>query len=107
MNDGQRSRLTVGGFIAYASNDAGQDEVYVRPQPGPGGRRTVSTGGGSEPIWSANGQELFYRNGPQVLAVPVETSPEFSAGTTEVLFGEPYLFSAGYDISQRSMADDC
>ena len=54
------------------------------------------------PIWLANGQELFYRNGPQMLAVPVKTSPEFRAGTPEVLLGEPYLFSptSGYDVSR-------
>lgn len=50
-----------GRWIAYASNESGTWEVYVRPFPGPGGRSQISTGGGAYPIWSKNGKELFYR----------------------------------------------
>ena len=49
-----------GRFIAYASNESGQPEVYVRPFPGPGGRWQISTGGGLHPEWSLNGRELFH-----------------------------------------------
>jgi serine/threonine-protein kinase len=50
-----------GRWIAYASNESGTYEVYVRPFPGPGGRWQISTGAGAYPIWSKNGKELFYR----------------------------------------------
>jgi len=46
---------------AYSSNESGTGEVYVRPFPGPGGGGQISTGGGSHPIWSRNGRELFFR----------------------------------------------
>jgi serine/threonine-protein kinase len=49
-----------GHWIAYTSDETGQIEVYVRPFPGPGGKWQVSTGGGSVPIWSNDGRELFY-----------------------------------------------
>lgn len=50
-----------GHFIAYASIESGQVEVYVRPFPGSGGRWQISTAGGYFPEWSPNGGELFYR----------------------------------------------
>jgi serine/threonine-protein kinase len=49
-----------GRWLAYASNESGQFEVYVRPFPGPGGKWQISTGGGSFPTWSHAKQELFY-----------------------------------------------
>jgi Tol biopolymer transport system component len=50
-----------GRWLAYQSNESGRFEVYVRPFSGPGGKWQVSTGGGSDPKWSRNGKELFYR----------------------------------------------
>ena len=49
-----------GRFIAYASDESGQWEVYVRPFAGSGGRWQISTDGGLYPEWSPNGRELFY-----------------------------------------------
>jgi serine/threonine-protein kinase len=49
-----------GRWIAYHSNESGIYEVYVRPYPGPGGKWQISTGGGSLPLWSRNGKELYY-----------------------------------------------
>jgi serine/threonine-protein kinase len=48
-----------GRFIAYASSESGNQEVYVQPYPGPGEKVRVSTNGGAEPLWSPNGRELF------------------------------------------------
>jgi len=50
-----------GRWIAYKSGQRGRAvEVFVRPFPGSGGQWQVSNGGGSEPVWSRNGKELFY-----------------------------------------------
>ena len=43
-------------------------------------------GGGTEPLWSADGRELFYRNGDRMIAVPVQTTSGFRMGTPDVLF---------------------
>jgi len=45
--------------MAYASNEGGTSEIYVRPLAG-GGKWQVSTGGGGNPIWSPAARQLFY-----------------------------------------------
>ncbi len=50
-----------GRFLAYQSNESGRAEVYVQNFPGPGGKWQISTAGGSEPHWRADGKELYYR----------------------------------------------
>ncbi|MCX6602345.1 MAG: hypothetical protein NTV52_01980, partial [Acidobacteria bacterium] len=50
-----------GRWLAYASNESGTQELYVRPYPGPGGRWQVSTEGGRFPQWSKDGRELFFQ----------------------------------------------
>ncbi len=84
-----------GQWIAYRSNESGQSEVYVRAFPGPGGRWQVSTKGGTHPVWSPDGTELFYLDGRQVMSAPVVTDSEhFSVGSPEELFstGPPSSF---------------
>jgi Tol biopolymer transport system component len=49
-----------GHWLAYQSSASGTEEVHITPYPGPGGRRVVSTGGGSGPRWSARRPELIY-----------------------------------------------
>jgi Tol biopolymer transport system component len=75
-----------GRWIAYASDESGQYEIYVRPYPGPGGQWRVSTKGGEHVSWSRDGKELFYRNGPKVMSVAVNLSLEFTAGPPRLLF---------------------
>ena len=49
-----------GRWLAYTSNESGRSEIYVRPFPGLGGVRQVSTGGGTRAMWSHRGRELFF-----------------------------------------------
>ena len=62
-----------GHWLAYASNQSGNLEVYLRafppPSSGPGGQWQISTRGGVGPHWSSNGHELFYRSNDQIMAV--------------------------------------
>jgi Tol biopolymer transport system component len=94
-----------GRWLAYSSNESGKDEVYVTPYPGPGGRITISTSGGRSPLWSANGRELFYRNGRQMMAVAVQTAPAFRAATPQLLFEGEFMEelensgATNYDVS--------
>jgi Tol biopolymer transport system component len=85
-----------GQWVAYSGGDrAGSGGVYVVPYPGPGGRIAISTEGGSRPRWG--GRELFYRDGDQMIAVEIQTSPAFRAGTPKMLFQGRYNFS--YDVT--------
>jgi dipeptidyl aminopeptidase/acylaminoacyl peptidase len=54
------ARSPDGRWLAYASEESGRYDVYVQPYPGPGPRTQISTEGGSQPAWSADGRELFY-----------------------------------------------
>jgi len=92
-----------GRWLAYVSDESGREEIYVRPFPDiDAGRWQVSSGGGTQALWARSGQELFYRNGNELLAVPVDTEPGFTAGSPEVLFEGNYLLDQGgpnYDVS--------
>jgi serine/threonine-protein kinase len=82
-----------GRWMAYASTESGQQEVYVRPFPDVNkGRWQVSTGSGSCPLWSPNGRELFYlTNENSVMVTAVATRPTFSPGTPKALFRSIYV----------------
>ena len=76
-----------GRFIAYTSNESGGQEVYVQTWPFGGGKWQISNGSGFQPLWRADGKELFYRDKAfQFFAVPVTLEPRFSAGTPQPLF---------------------
>ena len=50
-----------GSWLAYESDSAQRFEIYVTPYPNvKGGTWPVSTAGGTRPLWSPNGQELFF-----------------------------------------------
>jgi serine/threonine protein kinase len=82
-----------GRWLAYASNETGQFEIYVVPFPNTKtGKWSVSSAGGTEPLWSHRGSELFYRDGAgNLVAVAVTTSPTFSVSRSASLFSAtPY-----------------
>jgi dipeptidyl aminopeptidase/acylaminoacyl peptidase len=77
-----------GRWLAYSSNESGPIEVYVVPFPNTADAKwAVSTGGGTEPLWSHSGKELFYRDvAGNLVSVAVQSSPTFSLGRSTVLF---------------------
>jgi serine/threonine-protein kinase len=77
-----------GQWLAYASNESGNTEVYVRPFPNVDSARVVvSAGGGVEPVWRRDGAELFFRGGHgEMFAVPVSTTHGFVSGAPKMLF---------------------
>ncbi len=74
-----------GKWLAYVSDRSGSYEVYVRPLPGPGAEHVVSRGRGSEPVWSPDDTELFYRSGPFLRVASLQTKP-FQVLSQEVVF---------------------
>ncbi len=90
-----------GRWIAYTSDESGRWEIYVRPYPGPGGKKRVSIDGGEESRWSQNGEELFFRFGNKWMVSKTRLGEDFSADTPRVLFEGPYINIPGYsyDVS--------
>jgi serine/threonine-protein kinase len=77
-----------GRWLAYTSNESGHDEVYVRPYPNAeSGRWQVSVGGGTEPLWSHSGRELFFRDSDgDLVSAAVSPGATFAISTRHVLF---------------------
>jgi serine/threonine-protein kinase len=51
-----------GKWLAYASSESGSFQVYVRAFPDTGGKSQISFGGGSYPMWTRSGRELFFES---------------------------------------------
>ena len=89
-----------GRWVAYASNESGRPEVYVRPFPGPGGQWQVSTSGGVLPRWRPDGKELYYvAPDGKLMVVPITVKgAEFEPGLPAALFQTRivYSLSLGY-----------
>ena len=93
-----------GRWLAYVSDVTGSDEVYVRPVPGPGGKRQVSIDGATDPAWSRDGRELYYRSRTHMMAAAIQTEPSLSVGVRQELFEDPYILitsRTNFDISPQ------
>src|SRR5207248_11172645 len=65
-----------GQWIAYASNESGRYEIYIRSFAAAGTKRQVSTGGGLQPRWRRDGKELFYvAPDHRMMAVAIDAAP--------------------------------
>jgi Tol biopolymer transport system component/DNA-binding winged helix-turn-helix (wHTH) protein len=80
-----------GTLVAYHSSEGGTTEVFVETFPDKGGRWQVTTSGALEPMWRADGRELFFlTRDNEVAAVDVFRSPGgVRFGPQRVLFKRP------------------
>lgn len=87
-----------GRWLAYASDESGRYEVYVKPYPGPGGSFQISTEGGCEPVWPPDGKEIFYRSwdGAELKVRSFQSEPVPQVDKQSVLFVQPFLGSNPY-----------
>jgi serine/threonine-protein kinase len=92
-----------GQWIAYTSNQGTTDQVFVQAYPGPGPKYQVSTDGGSEPVWSRTGHELYYRHDDKMMVVPLTLTPVFKPGAPAQLFEgrfeRAHRSDANYDVA--------
>jgi serine/threonine-protein kinase len=80
-----------GNYIAFTFDESAQEEVYVVTYPGLSSKWQISTNGGSEPVWSRGGGELFYRLGNAMMAVPVDIyGADLAPGAPTQLFDGDY-----------------
>jgi Tol biopolymer transport system component len=103
--DGGAQFSPDGRWIAYASDESGQLEVYVRSYPMSDRKWPVSTHGGTGPRWNRNGREIFYRSGNRIMAADVSVSGhDVVLSTPRLLFEQRYAYGANtalanYDVS--------
>jgi serine/threonine-protein kinase len=92
-----------GNLIAYESNESGRIEVYLQRFPEPREKLQISTRGGTEPLWGKDSRELFFREGENVLSVPIRTEP-LGAGEPRILFRGEYDLRPlrAYDYDRHS-----
>ena len=90
-----------GRWLAYQSDESGRYEVYVRPFPDVNsGRWQVSSTGGTRPLWSRDGRELFYLDASRrMTAVAAQSGSTVSFGTPRALFDTAML---GLEGQQRN-----
>jgi serine/threonine protein kinase len=94
-----------GHWLLYMSNESGQQEVYVRPFPGPGGKWQISPNGiHYRAFWKGDGKEIYYISiDGKMTAVRVNAvGNSFSVGEVETLFdafaeGVSYMLDASKD----------
>ncbi len=95
-----------GRLLAYASNESNRMNVYIRPMSGDGGKLQVSQNGGTEPVWSRDGRELFFRNQGasdiQLISAVISTAPSLRVVSRTPLFKvddyEAAIPHANYDV---------
>jgi serine/threonine-protein kinase len=91
-----------GRWIAYASNESGPWDVFVRPADGSGPRVQVSTGGGSWPSWSIDGRTLYFSANGRAAAAAIRTGPVLSVSAPMLIPGrEDLQLASGQAAADR------
>ena len=94
-----------GRWIAYTTNESGSSDVYVRPISaegnGGGAKWLISKGLSLYPRWRSDGKQILYANpNLDIMAVDIDTSKGFQAGTPRRLFvAPPPLINIGWDMT--------
>ncbi|MFA6954371.1 MAG: protein kinase [Thermoanaerobaculia bacterium] len=104
-NEDSASLSPNGKWLAYRSDESGRYEIYVTNYPAATAKWQVSTTGGTNPQWSADGQQLLYLAGDRVVAAAVREGASFSAESAKPLdaLGD-HIQSFGVSRSGRIVA---
>jgi serine/threonine-protein kinase len=102
-----------GHWVAYTANEAGRNDVYVRPFPNvEESRKRVSSNSGFQPVWSRDGKELFFIGGttgapqrlfsqPTMMVASVQTTPAFQPGIAKEMFKLPPFYQSALGLWTR------
>ena len=103
-----QSRVTRdGNWVAFATSESGRFEVLIQDYPKASGRWQVSTTGGIQPKWRADGKELFYLTlDGRLVSVPVTLGTLVEIGKAQVLFQTQAEVITGYTWHQYDVAPD-
>ncbi len=96
-----------GHWIAYTSDQSGRSETFIRSFPDPSAQVQISTGGGDEPVWSADGTRVYYRavGGNVLLEAKLEKAPSTRVVARDTVVTQmgsmlPSSLSQGYDVTR-------
>jgi serine/threonine-protein kinase len=98
--DRYASTLSKDRHMAFVSLETGRAEVFVGSDETSDAQQ-ASVGGGSSPVWSRDGRQLFYRNGDAVMSVAVGSGPRPSLSTPRLLFRGQFEEPARPDWSRN------
>jgi len=93
-----------GRWLAYLYGESDTFQVYVQPFPKTGAKHRVTQQGGAFPLWSPDGNELFYFKDSLLMGIDVATEPAFVFGNEQALgmrgfFIPNELPTRSYDIT--------
>ena len=95
-----------GRWIAYTSDESGRDEVYLQRFPELGDKRSVSTEGGVQPVWSRDGRTLYYRGPRSIMSVAISHREPYRVGAPEALFPDDFVRGQGVGHTSYDVAPD-
>ena len=95
-SDGGADISPDGRWLLFASTDSGPSQVYLSPYPAMDRKWTVSTSGGTQPRWSPDGRQVFYREGNRMMAVGLEARTGAVRLTAPRMLFEREFASGGY-----------
>ena len=112
FNECQGQFSPDGKWVAYASDESGPYEIYVRPFPAAAGKWRISIRGGQFPRWRRDGKELFYLSPDRkLMAVTIQAvpgaQPALEAAIPQALFDcSTASIAAGFNVFNYAVAAD-
>ena len=96
-----------GNLVAYASDELGDNEIFLQPYSEKGQKIRISTAGGNYPHWRGDGRELFYMSpGGALMSVGVSDGPNPTVSQPEKLFQTRTPFGPSSVVYQYSVTRD-
>jgi Tol biopolymer transport system component len=104
----RRGRFSFDGrWLAYESEESGQWQVNVISFPAADEKRQISTNGGTQPEWRADGRELYYlAPDGKLMAVDIAEGASLKSGAPRALFdthertSQGFLGAAGFAVTR-------
>jgi len=92
-----------GNFVAYSSDESGRFEIYVQRYPASSDKWSISSGSGAQPLWRADGKELFFITEDQkFMCVETKMGSSFEASVPRELFQTAMPLGSGYNYAVTS-----
>jgi eukaryotic-like serine/threonine-protein kinase len=93
-----------GQWLTYASSESGRYEIYLRSFVQPGAALQVSVDGGTEPMWSPDGTQIYFRSDRKMMAAKIVQGASPAVTQRRVLFvdmfdGDMPMPHRNYDVT--------